>query len=174
MPVRFRGRLWSLCIGNGLAISKNAYSNALARAKKGLEEGREGISKFREEAEEEMERVLPTLKLFQKKGGVMHEDLLDLLLAWSVHDQPMPRYVSLLSLPVSKVSQKLTRNSDFPFFFPISQKESPIPRLSYSSTCPLPKPSFPSSTSSLNRSSNPSTLKTLLPSNPTKESSILS
>lgn len=94
MPVRFRGRLWSLCIGNGLAVSKNAYSSALGKAKKALEEGREDVGRVKRDAEEEMERTLPTLKLFQK-GGVMHEDLLDLLLAWSVHD-PLtpPRYVS--------------------------------------------------------------------------------
>ncbi|GAA5946353.1 hypothetical protein JCM3765_000211 [Sporobolomyces pararoseus] len=88
MPVRFRGRLYSLCIGNSLAISKNHFSNCLERAKKGLEQGNsEKLIKFKLDAEEEMENVLKGLKLFQKKGGVMHQDLLDLLLAWSVHDQ---------------------------------------------------------------------------------------
>ncbi|GAA6009353.1 hypothetical protein JCM11491_004287 [Sporobolomyces phaffii] len=101
MPVRFRGRLWSLCIGNGLAISKNAYAAALARAKTGLEQGREDLVRFKEEAEEDMENVLPTLKLFQKRGGVMHEDLVDLLLAWSVHDQSTPRYPRGLAYPAS-------------------------------------------------------------------------
>ncbi|GAA5936242.1 TBC domain-containing protein [Sporobolomyces koalae] len=101
MPVRFRGRLWSLCIGNGLAVSKTAYMGALARAQNGLEHGRDDIRKVKEDAERDMERVLPTLKLFQKQGGVMHQDLLDLLLAWSVHDQPNPRYPPGLAYPAS-------------------------------------------------------------------------
>ncbi|GAA5991252.1 hypothetical protein JCM5350_005959 [Sporobolomyces pararoseus] len=86
MPIRYRGRLWSLCIGNSLAISKNSFNLSLERARKYLELGREGIVKFKREAEGEMEGVLKGLKLFQKEGGVMHQDLLDLLLAWSVHD----------------------------------------------------------------------------------------
>ncbi|GAA5906200.1 uncharacterized protein JCM6883_005474 [Sporobolomyces salmoneus] len=103
MPVRFRGRLWSLCIGNGLAIPKNSYAISLQRAKKGLEGGNERLEEFRREAEEEMENVLPSLKLFQKKGGVMHDDLLDLLLAWAVHDldRPIPKYPRGLAYPAS-------------------------------------------------------------------------
>jgi hypothetical protein len=90
MPVRWRGRLWALAIGNGLAVPKSAYGNALAKVKRGLEEGwMEGV---KEEAEEDVEGTLPALKLFQK-GGVMHEELVDLLLAWSVYEKAEPRYV---------------------------------------------------------------------------------
>lgn len=162
MPVRFRGRLWSLCIGNGLAISKNQYALCLQRARDLLEvEGavdREGTTgagggddeantrrveasarrrqelvEFRDAARLEMQHVLPTLKLFQK-GGVMHQDLLDLLLAWAVHNtdhdrqRQLPGYVSdPSSLP--KHSDHLAHSRDD------SREDSRTPRACCSSTC---------------------------------------
>lgn len=90
MPVRFRGRLWGMCIGNGLALSRSAYGATLSRAKKGVSEGR-----YPEEVMsallKDVEQTLPKTKLFQK-DGVMHDDLVDLLLAYSIYDGE-PRYV---------------------------------------------------------------------------------
>ncbi|CEQ42953.1 SPOSA6832_04830 [Sporobolomyces salmonicolor] len=100
MPVRFRGRLWAMCIGNGLTVPKSAYFQALGRAKRGLEEGRKDMKRVQEEAEEDSQRTLPTLKLFQR-GGVMHEDLMDLLLAWSVYEKVSPRYPQGLAYPAA-------------------------------------------------------------------------
>lgn len=105
MPVRFRGRLWSLCIGNGLAISKNQYQTNLDKAKKRLQQGDQTLRLFKEEAERDMEGCLPRMKLFQKQGGVMHDDLLDLLLAWSIHDPLKPPiYVGSFCLHMSEPS----------------------------------------------------------------------
>ncbi|GAA5872232.1 hypothetical protein JCM8547_004789 [Rhodosporidiobolus lusitaniae] len=98
MPVRYRGRLWALAIGNSLALGKNAFAQAKARAEKALVEGR--LDEVKREAEEDVEGTLPALKLFQK-GGVMHEELLDLLLAWSVYEKITPRYARGLAYPAA-------------------------------------------------------------------------
>jgi hypothetical protein len=92
MPVRWRGRLWGMSVGNGLAVSRSAYGTARARAKTGIEEGRypEGVM---EQLLEEVQETLPALKMFQK-GGVMHDDLVDVLLAYSVYGSGPPRHVS--------------------------------------------------------------------------------
>ncbi|GAA5867277.1 hypothetical protein JCM1840_005006 [Sporobolomyces johnsonii] len=112
MPVRFRGRLWAMCIGNGLAVSKSAYFQALERAKRGLEEGRKEMRRVQEEAEEDSQRTLPTLKLFQR-GGVMHEDLMDLLLAWSVYEKVSPRYPQGLAYPAALLLVNMTVQEAF-------------------------------------------------------------
>lgn len=94
MPVRYRGRLWALAIGNGMAVPKSAYARALARVQPGLEDG--SLEDVKRAAEEDVEGTLPALKLFQR-GGVMNEELVDLLLAWSVYEKAEPRYVGFLS-----------------------------------------------------------------------------
>ena len=94
MPVRWRGRLWGMTVGNGLAVSRSAYGTALARAKVGIDEGRYPGSVM-DQLLEEVEETLPALKMFQK-GGVMHDDLVDVLLAYSVYGTGAPRHVSLL------------------------------------------------------------------------------
>lgn len=102
MPVRWRGRLWSLVIGNSLSLAKHSFAGHLARAKKMLSEGTYGKDVL-EALEKDVEQTLPTLKLFQS-GGVMHEDLVDLLLAYTVYASETPRYVSSTStVAVSRV-----------------------------------------------------------------------
>ncbi|KAI5481595.1 TBC domain protein, Rab GTPase activator [Pseudohyphozyma bogoriensis] len=96
MPVRWRGRMWGLCIGNGLAVGKTAYASALARAQKGIDDGQYPLGE-KEKMEHDVEDTLPDLKLFQKDGGVMHEDLMGVLLAYSVHAGGQPRYPEGLS-----------------------------------------------------------------------------
>ncbi|GAA6002018.1 hypothetical protein JCM10207_003040 [Rhodosporidiobolus poonsookiae] len=98
MPVRWRGRLWGMAIGNGLAVPKTAFAQAQTRVRKAVEEGR--LEEVRKEAEEDVERTLPTLKLFQR-GGVMHEELMDLLLAWSTYEKIKPRYPRGLAYPAA-------------------------------------------------------------------------
>lgn len=80
MPVRWRGRLWSMCIGNGLAVSKGGYSSALGRWE--AAEGGEEKDRAEELLLEDVEGTLEGLKLFQK-GGVMHDELCALLRAAS-------------------------------------------------------------------------------------------
>ncbi|BGP23514.1 TBC1 domain family member 14 [Rhodotorula toruloides] len=89
MPVRWRGRLWAMCIGNGLAVGKNELSKASERVGALREAGE--FAEVEREAKEDVERVLPALKLFQE-GRVMHEDLMEVLLAWTVHEKVTPRY----------------------------------------------------------------------------------
>ncbi|GAA6031805.1 hypothetical protein JCM8097_001999 [Rhodosporidiobolus ruineniae] len=90
MPVRYRGRLWALAIGNALAIPKTAFLQAHMAAKKALDDGRIDDATLAA-LEEDVARTLPALKLFQK-SGVMNEDLVDVLLAWTVYEKERPRY----------------------------------------------------------------------------------
>lgn len=90
MPVRWRGRLWSLCIGNGLAMPKTAFTRASDRARHLLRDG--ALAEVEAAAKRDVERALPALKLFQE-GRVMHDDLMELLLAWAVYEKRVPRYV---------------------------------------------------------------------------------
>lgn len=69
MPVRFRGRLWGMVVSNGLAVSKSAYGTTLARAKKGIDEGRYP-PEVMERLLKDVEETLPKLKMFQP-GGAM-------------------------------------------------------------------------------------------------------
>lgn len=104
MPVRWRGRLWGLCIGNGLAVSKGSYSSHLERARKGVERGDGVWEEVMRRLEEDVEDTLPTLKLFQK-GGVMHQELVDVLLAYTAYaasvDLRPPRYVRGSLFPIT-------------------------------------------------------------------------
>ncbi|GAA5828456.1 hypothetical protein JCM11251_006258 [Rhodosporidiobolus azoricus] len=106
MPTRWRGRLWALAIGNGIAVPKSAFGKAVERVKGLLEKEAEGageevwMGEVKAEVEEDVEGCLPALKLFQK-GGVMHEDLMDLLLAWSVYEKTTPRYAQGLAYPAA-------------------------------------------------------------------------
>ncbi|GJN87506.1 hypothetical protein Rhopal_000455-T1 [Rhodotorula paludigena] len=100
MPVRWRGRLWSMCIGNVLAVSKGAFAKALERVQKLRSEGDAAMLEATRRAKEDAERTLPALKLFQE-GRVMHDDLMELLLAWSVHEKMAPRYPEGLSFPAA-------------------------------------------------------------------------
>ncbi|BGP30825.1 hypothetical protein JCM10296v2_002582 [Rhodotorula toruloides] len=98
MPVRWRGRLWAMCIGNGLAVGKNELSKASERVRALREAGK--FEEVERAAKEDVERVLPALKLFQE-GRVMHEDLMEVLLAWSVHEKVTPRYARGLAFPAA-------------------------------------------------------------------------
>lgn len=92
MPVRWRGRLWGMCVGNALAVGKGSYANCLKKVKESLE--LESYStEVMEAIESDVKETMPMLKLFQE-GGAMHDDLKDLLLAYSVFGEGAPRYVS--------------------------------------------------------------------------------
>lgn len=107
MPVRFRGRLWGMTIGNGLAIGKSAFATSLARANTLISAGKYpevAISKL----DSDIAETMPLLRLFQV-GGVMHEDLKNLLLAYSVfRDGATPRYPSGISYPAALLMINMT------------------------------------------------------------------
>lgn len=91
MPVRFRGRLWGMVIGNGLAIGKASFASCLKKANTIVDAGKYPKETM-ERLEQEIEETMPLLKLFQS-GGVMHEDLRNILLAYSVFKDGLPHYV---------------------------------------------------------------------------------
>lgn len=93
MPVMMRGQLWSMCIGNRLTLGKSAYASSLARAKQGQADRRYPEADFAA-LMQDVQVTLPLLRLFQS-GGVMHEDLVDILLAYTVFQGGKPRYVRL-------------------------------------------------------------------------------
>lgn len=83
MPVIHRGRLWNLCIGNALGLGRSAYAQVAAHARKVVAAGEFGEAD-RRRMDADVAETLPTLKMFQV-GGVMHEDLVELLVAYSVY-----------------------------------------------------------------------------------------
>lgn len=93
MPSKIRGRIWGMCIGNGLAVNRGSYAVLLGKAKE-LEEKGMYPEEVKRVMERDVEGTLKELKLFQK-GGAMYDDLIDLLLAYSVYDKKIPEYVRL-------------------------------------------------------------------------------
>lgn len=110
MPVRWRGRLWSMCIGNGLAMPKTAFARATDRAQHLRREGQ--LVEVEAAAKEDVKRTLPALKLFQE-NRVMHDDLMELLLAWSVYEQRTPRYAEGLAFPAALLLLNMPRPDAF-------------------------------------------------------------
>lgn len=107
MPVRFRGRLWGMTIGNGLAIGKTSFTTSLARANALMEAGSypEAVMS---RLDTDISETMPLLRLFQK-GGVLHEDLRNLLLAYSVFtDGKNPQYPSGVSYPAAMLMINMT------------------------------------------------------------------
>ncbi|GAA5878781.1 hypothetical protein JCM3774_005070 [Rhodotorula dairenensis] len=111
MPVRWRGRLWSLCIGNGLAMPKTAFARASERAQHLRRDGA-SLAEVEAAAKEDVKRALPALKLFQE-GRVMHDDLMELLLAWSVYEKRTPRYAEGLAFPAAMLLLNMSRPEAF-------------------------------------------------------------
>lgn len=74
-----------------------------------MSEGR--LAELMESLEADVEDTLPTLKLFQK-GGVMHDELVDVLLAYAMYAATAdgglrpPKHVSGALLPLSTWSQR--------------------------------------------------------------------
>ncbi|KAG7562200.1 hypothetical protein FFLO_02385 [Filobasidium floriforme] len=82
IPTHLRGRIWSACIGNGLALSKESYRACAYRAKKAIESDRFPADVMRH-IEDDSVATLSTTKLYGKNGPMV-EDLRELLAAWYV------------------------------------------------------------------------------------------
>lgn len=93
MPVKRRGQLWGLCIGNNLALGKGTFGIALKRAQKAIEDGRYPL-KEKEAMEEEVRGTMRKLKLFQE-GGALHQELIEILLAYTAWSPEGRGYVCL-------------------------------------------------------------------------------
>ncbi|KAH8928832.1 RabGAP/TBC [Atractiella rhizophila] len=100
MPPRHRGRLWSLCIGNALAIGKTSYTRSLSHALNLID-----TSQFDPDVltaiEEDISACFVGLKIFQKETGPMYTDLREVLLAWSVFWKERPNYVKGAAYPAA-------------------------------------------------------------------------
>jgi len=106
MPTRWRGRLWAMCIGNGLAVPKGAFAHAGGRAARLRAAGR--LGEVERAARADAERTLPALHMFQE-GAVMHDDLMEILVAWAVYEKSTPRYVRRsLSPPLIRSHRRRT------------------------------------------------------------------
>ncbi|GAA5942586.1 hypothetical protein JCM3775_000267 [Rhodotorula graminis] len=98
MPTRWRGRLWAMCIGNGLAVPKGAFAQAGERAARLRDAGR--LAEVERAARADAQRTLPALHMFQE-GAVMHDDLMEILVAWAVYEKTTPRYPDGLAFPAA-------------------------------------------------------------------------
>lgn len=87
-PPSLRGRAWLLAIGNVRMLPRNLATTTKARVKE--MKAREGAwpprnvlneqdTAAEEAMEEDIERTLPSLKLFQRDGGVLYDDLKETL-----------------------------------------------------------------------------------------------
>lgn len=114
MPAKCRGLLWTACIGNGLAIGKctlapslrlsasdislralmpASYTKSLAQANSHIEQQRMPQS-ILDDIDADIQDALPQVKFFQP-GAPLHDDLRNLLLAYSVFWKREPSYVCL-------------------------------------------------------------------------------
>ncbi|GHJ86617.1 hypothetical protein NliqN6_3019 [Naganishia liquefaciens] len=82
VPSHFRGKAWSLAIGNDLTLSKDAYRQYHSRANRAMQAQRFPAD-ILETIEHDAGGTLPVLKIFQP-GSPMYDDLKDLLSAWYV------------------------------------------------------------------------------------------
>ncbi|CAE6446006.1 unnamed protein product [Rhizoctonia solani] len=83
IPTRLRGEMWIKAVGNGLAISKEAYKRCLARANRALTSGAFPVETLAF-IEEDIRTTLPGLHIFHPETGPLYQDLKDLLCAWVV------------------------------------------------------------------------------------------
>lgn len=111
MPVLHRGRLWNLCIGNALGLGKGAYSQVSAIALRVVAEG--GFTDAdRRRMDDDVAETLPVLKMFQL-GGVMHDDLVDLLVAFSIYGPGETHYPDGVSYVAAMLLLNMAPNEAF-------------------------------------------------------------
>ncbi|KAL0951578.1 hypothetical protein HGRIS_008260 [Hohenbuehelia grisea] len=83
IPTKLRASMWEKAVGNTLALSKENYRSYLARAKRALSSGvfpAETLAQI----EADILTTLPSLHIFHPEIGPMHNDLKDMLCAWTV------------------------------------------------------------------------------------------
>lgn len=80
IPPSIRGRLWAMACGNNQMLPRNLYSKASAEAEERIKQGVFPTGDL-QAIEADIEKTLPSLKLFQKEIGALHSDLYSLLCA---------------------------------------------------------------------------------------------
>jgi hypothetical protein len=82
VPPNLRGRIWALACGNSQMLPRNLYSKTSAEATEARQAGT--FNKVDVAAiDADIEETLPSLRLFQKDSGALHEDLRDVLSAFT-------------------------------------------------------------------------------------------
>ena len=82
VPGVLRSRLWPRACGNALMLPHNLFSRANDLVKQ-MTAADTFPKTVRDAIESDVERVLPSLKLFQRETGVMNQDLADVLYAFA-------------------------------------------------------------------------------------------
>lgn len=83
IPPKLRSVMWERVVGNPLALSKDAYSSCLSRAKNLLSSRRFPTTAL-SLIESDISTTLPQLHIFHRHYGPLYEDLYHLLCAWVV------------------------------------------------------------------------------------------
>ncbi|KAF1981866.1 hypothetical protein K402DRAFT_218779 [Aulographum hederae CBS 113979] len=115
IPPTLRGEIWSRAVGNELGLTPSSYTAALSRARTAEAHLSTLSSSERRESREwswitairrDASSAFPSVKVF-KKGGPLHDSLIDLLMAWSfyrpdigyIYGLAHPFALALLTLP---------------------------------------------------------------------------
>lgn len=80
IPPSIRGRLWALACGNNQMLPRNLYTKTSAEARQRIQQGTFPVGDLRA-LEADIEATLPSLKLFQRDIGALHDDLHSVLCA---------------------------------------------------------------------------------------------
>ncbi|TRM66060.1 rab-GTPase-TBC domain-containing protein [Schizophyllum amplum] len=83
IPTKLRARMWQNAVGNALALSSDAYSPCVARARRALASGSFPPTTLAA-IEADLATTLPSLHIFHQETGPLYGELKELLCAWVV------------------------------------------------------------------------------------------
>ncbi|KAF8330808.1 rab-GTPase-TBC domain-containing protein [Cantharellus anzutake] len=83
IPTKLRGKLWFQVVGNGLALSKDAFRTCRSRAQRAIA-SKVFPPDVMEQIEQDIVKTLPTLHIFHPDHGPMYQDLKELMCSWVV------------------------------------------------------------------------------------------
>ncbi|EKM61378.1 uncharacterized protein PHACADRAFT_82585 [Phanerochaete carnosa HHB-10118-sp] len=83
IPSKLRATMWQNAVGNGLAMSNDAFKRCVSRVNRALSAG-SFPKPVLDLIEEDIASTLPSLHLFAPERGPLYQDLKDMLCAWVV------------------------------------------------------------------------------------------
>lgn len=92
IPSKYRETIWKTQIGNHLSISEQDYQNLISEAKK-LKN-----SALHNKIKADVDQTFPELQIFGSRNGPLHEDLTNLLLAYSIYRKDIGYQPTLCSM----------------------------------------------------------------------------
>lgn len=114
IPPSIRGRLWAMACGNNQMLPRNLFSKASLEAQKSRDEGKFPAGDL-QALEADIASTLPSLKLFQRETGALHDDLFAVLCAFVV--VRMDKAQSRTSLKQEEENNKVG-DADVHFYLP--------------------------------------------------------